>query len=69
MWLMALKPIIEPERRLGAQDVELFSMLKCDKGIPREMRRPLQQIFFKAILRDEMAGIEDKTRTEEQRST
>ena len=60
MWLMVLKPITKSERLLSAQDVKLFFMSKYDKGAPREMKRPVKQLFFKAILRDEMVVIEDK---------
>jgi hypothetical protein len=66
---MVPKLITGLERRPGAQDVRLFFMSNYDKGTPREMRRPIQQLFFKAILRDETAVIEDKTRAEGGRST
>jgi len=69
MWLMVLKLITKSERLLSAQDVRLFFMSKCDKGAPREMKKPVKQLSFKAILRNEMAVIEDKTRTEGRRST
>jgi hypothetical protein len=66
---MVLKLITKSERLLSAQNVRPFFISKRDKGTPKEMKRPMKQLFFKAILRNEMAVIEDKTRTEGERST
>jgi hypothetical protein len=61
---MVLKSISKSENLPGVQNVILLSMLKCDKDGPRKTKRPVRQLFFKAILRNEAAKIEDKTRTE-----
>jgi hypothetical protein len=58
----------EPERLLSVQDVRPFSMSKHKKGTPREVRKPVKPLSFKVILRNEMAVIEDKMRTEGRKS-
>ena len=61
---MVLKLITKSERLLSAQNVRPFFISKRDKGTPKEMKRPMKQLFFKAILRNEMAkqGPKEKDR-------